>query len=69
MSVLGSGAIAIMMLLGGTGFFAWSLWAVSSGGGDLDIARFGLWCGPLLAIIGIVFVSPFRRSKASDSSR
>jgi hypothetical protein len=68
MCVLGSGALAILMVLGGASFFSWSLWAVSSGGSDIEAAKFGLWCGPLLAIIGLVFVSPFGRSKASDTS-
>ncbi len=69
MTLLGSGALAILTALGGVGFFSWSLWAVLTGGGPADVARLGLWCGPLLAIIGFVFLSPYVRSKAAKKSR
>ena len=69
MCLLESGAIATLMVLGGAGFLSWSLWAVLSGGGDADIAKFGLWGGPLVAIVGLLFVSPHWRSEVSDKSK
>ncbi len=68
MCVLGSGVLGIMMVLGGASFFLWSLWAVLSGGGDMEAAKFGLWCGPLCGVIGLVFVNPFGRSGKPENN-
>lgn len=69
MCVLGSGVLGLLLVLGGASFFGWSLWALSTGGGDIDVAKFGLWCGPLCGVVGLIFVDPFKRAKASRSTK
>lgn len=69
MWLLGSSALGFLMLVGGLGFFAWSLWAGRTGGGSADVARIGLWFGPLCVVIGLVVAFPFGRSKTSKEKR